>query len=88
MEARHKVTITFSFVVKLAQWIYCQVYNSSLVPRPTPFFCSSVCVDNNTRMRKGSEKQGKPVIIHHMLYVKGEGGGATANRFKPTDKAV
>ena len=34
------------------------------------FFCSSVSVDNNTQMRKGSEKRGRPGIIHHVLYVK------------------
>ena len=33
------------------------IFLPSLVPRPTPFFCSSVSVDNNTRMRKGGEKR-------------------------------
>ena len=39
---------------------YSVVYlSTSLVPRPTQFFfCSSVSVDNNTRMRKGGEKRG------------------------------
>ena len=39
----------------------------SLLPR---FFCSSVSVGNNTRMRKGGEKRGRPGIIHHVPYVK------------------
>ena len=34
------------------------------------FFCSSVSVDNNTRMRKGSEKRGRPGIIHHVSDVR------------------
>jgi len=30
---------------------------ASLVPRLTPFFRSSVCVDNNAQMRKSGKKQ-------------------------------
>ena len=37
----------------------------SLVPRPPPFL-SSVCVHNNTRERKTSEKRGRPGSIHHV----------------------
>ena len=34
------------------------------------FFCSSVSVDNNTRMRKGGEKRGRPGTIHHVSDVR------------------
>ena len=38
-------------------------------------FGSSVCVDNNTWMRKSSEGQGRPGIIHHMSDVRWTRGG-------------
>ena len=41
-----------------------------LVPRPTRFFCSSVCVDNNTQMRKSGEEWERPGIIHHVSDVR------------------
>ena len=34
--------------------VYKQRVDFSLVPRPTPFFCSSVSVDNNTRIHRPS----------------------------------
>ena len=37
----------------------------SLGPRPIPFW-SSVCVPNNTREWKTSEKRGRPGSIHHV----------------------
>ena len=50
----------------------------SLVPRP-PLFLPSVCVHNNTRERKTSEKRGRPGSIHHVNDVRwtrgGRGGG-------------
>ena len=39
----------------------CLVASFPGLPR---FFCSSVSVDNNTRMQKGGEKRGRPGIIH------------------------
>ena len=55
----------------------------SLVPRPTRSFSSSVCVDNNTRMRKSSEERGRPGIIPHVSAVKVDvgGGGGASSRF-------
>ena len=38
---------------------------ASLVPRPPPFLLS-VCVHNNSRERKTSEKQERPGSIHHV----------------------
>ena len=42
----------------------------ALFPGLPRFFCSSVSVDNNTRMQKGGEKCGRPGIIHHMSDVR------------------
>ena len=49
-------------------------------------FCSSVSVDNNTQMRKGGEKRGKPGTIHHVSDVRwtqgwtwGGGGGVVVS---------
>ena len=45
---------------------------------------SLVCVDNNTRMRKGGEKLGRPGIIHHLSDVRwtwGGGGGEVLKQF-------
>ena len=47
---------------------------SSLVPRPPPFL-PSVCVHNNTRERKTSEKRGRPGSIHHVNDVRWTRGG-------------
>ena len=46
------------------------MYKLASFPGLPHFFCSSVSVDNNARMRKGGEKRGRPGIIHHVLYVK------------------
>ena len=67
-----------SFLVRSFCLKLCMVYVHvelhllvSLVPRPIPrFFCSSVSVDNNTRMRKGGEKRGRPGTIHHVSDVR------------------
>ena len=52
----------------------------SLVPRPPPFFCSSVCVQYNTRMLKSDEKRGRPGNTYHVNDVRwtqgGHGGGS------------
>ena len=45
-----------SFVVCIVAWqnsTRCR--DGSLVPRPTPFFCSSVCVQYNTRRQKSAK---------------------------------
>ena len=41
-------------------------FDPSLIPRPTLFFCSSVCVGTNTQKQKSSEKRGWPGIIYIM----------------------
>ena len=57
-------------------------YRLASFPGLPRFFCSSVSVDNNTRMRKGGEKRGRPGIIPHVSDVRwtqgwtwGGGGG-------------
>ena len=42
---------------------------------PRSFCSSAVYVDNNTRMRKGGEKRGRPGIIHHASNVRWTRGG-------------
>ena len=53
-------------------------------PTPALFFGSSVCVDN-TRMRKGGEKRGRPGNIHHVSDVRWTRGrrreGRACSRF-------
>ena len=41
------------------------MYELSFVPRPPPFL-SSVCIHNNTRGLKTSEKRGRLGSIHHV----------------------
>ena len=57
----------------------------SLAPRPTRSFCSSVCVANNTWMRKSGEERGRPGIIHHVSDIRwtrgGRKGGGAHSRF-------
>ena len=38
-------------------------------------FCSSVCIENNARMRKSGEERGRPGVIHHMSDVRWMRGG-------------
>ena len=38
------------------------------------FFCSSICVDDNARMRKSGEERERPSIIHHVSDVRWDGG--------------
>ena len=56
------------------------VPHTSLVPRPTPLFCSSVCVDNNTWSRRMA-KMGKAWYHsshewHHLVHGGRRWGGA------------
>ena len=39
---------------------------SSLVPRSSTFYCSSVCIQCNTRKRKSSKQQGWPKNTYHV----------------------
>ena len=49
----------------------------SLIPRPLPFL-PSVCVHNNTREQKTSEKRGRPGSIHHVSGCQVDVGGEGA----------
>ena len=59
----HITHLTSSDAINLASF---QVY---------PVFCSSVCVNNNTRMQKSSKKWGRPGIIDHVSDVRWTQGG-------------
>ena len=53
--------------------VYCDLKHQVLLasfPGLPRFFCSSVSVDNNTRMREGGEKRGRPGKIHHVSDVR------------------
>ena len=81
------VCSTFAFCVYVA--VFCLHERVSLVPRPPPFFCSSVCVQYNTRKRK-SAKNGEGLVSFITCVTSGGreedvvGRGTTANMFAPT----
>ena len=53
-------------------------------------FCSSVCVDNNTRMQKSGEEWGRPHHVSDVSWTQGgrEGGGGGGGGVEPVDISV
>ena len=63
-------------------WLH--TFQPSLVPRPTPFFCSSVSIDNNTRCGRAA-KNGEGLVLLFTCFMssgRGGGGGGGGGKFK------